>query len=177
MPYRNCFNWRDCCRIFLALRQIQRIWITILLSKQTFWKHARIKVPLDEALEAFAIVVWSLALVLFLVALALPCPPWKLSVEALNAQARLGVGQRPTRRLRERSRDPPLKKQLVKQGWAQTYSTSSTPPTEGLISRSCIWYNKDQVKVYLQTHLLMQGFIFKKDFRKPIFITQVTQLF
>jgi hypothetical protein len=28
----------------------------------------------DEALEAFAIVVWSLALVLFLVALALPCP-------------------------------------------------------------------------------------------------------
>jgi hypothetical protein len=27
-----------------------------------------------EALEAFAIVVWSLALVLFLVALALPCP-------------------------------------------------------------------------------------------------------
>jgi hypothetical protein len=28
----------------------------------------------DEALEAFAIVVWLLALVLFLVALALPCP-------------------------------------------------------------------------------------------------------
>jgi hypothetical protein len=28
----------------------------------------------DEALEAFAIVVWSLALVLLLVALALPCP-------------------------------------------------------------------------------------------------------
>jgi hypothetical protein len=28
----------------------------------------------DEALEAFAIVVWFLALVLFLVALALPCP-------------------------------------------------------------------------------------------------------
>jgi hypothetical protein len=28
----------------------------------------------DEALEAFAIVVWSLAFVLFLVALALPCP-------------------------------------------------------------------------------------------------------
>jgi hypothetical protein len=28
----------------------------------------------DEAMEAFAIVVWSLALVLFLVALALPCP-------------------------------------------------------------------------------------------------------
>jgi hypothetical protein len=27
----------------------------------------------DEALEAFAIVVWSIALVLFLVALALPC--------------------------------------------------------------------------------------------------------
>jgi hypothetical protein len=35
--------------------------------------------------------------------------PWKLFVEALNTQARLGVGQRPTRRLRERSRDPPLK--------------------------------------------------------------------
>jgi hypothetical protein len=28
----------------------------------------------DEAMEAFAIVVWSLAFVLFLVALALPCP-------------------------------------------------------------------------------------------------------
>jgi hypothetical protein len=28
----------------------------------------------DEALEAFAVVVWSLALVLFLVAVALPCP-------------------------------------------------------------------------------------------------------
>jgi hypothetical protein len=28
----------------------------------------------NEALEAFAIVVWSLAFVLFLVALALPCP-------------------------------------------------------------------------------------------------------
>jgi hypothetical protein len=28
----------------------------------------------DEATEAFAIVVWSLAFVLFLVALALPCP-------------------------------------------------------------------------------------------------------
>jgi hypothetical protein len=28
----------------------------------------------DEALEAFPIVVWSLAFVLFLVALALPCP-------------------------------------------------------------------------------------------------------
>jgi hypothetical protein len=28
----------------------------------------------DEAMEAFAIVVWSLALVLLLVALALPCP-------------------------------------------------------------------------------------------------------
>jgi hypothetical protein len=26
-------------------------------------------------------------------------------------------------------------KQLIKQGWVQTYSTSSTPPTEGLISR------------------------------------------
>jgi hypothetical protein len=28
----------------------------------------------DEALEAFAIIVWSLAFVLFLVALALLCP-------------------------------------------------------------------------------------------------------
>jgi hypothetical protein len=28
----------------------------------------------EEAMEAFAIVVWSLAVVLFLVALALPCP-------------------------------------------------------------------------------------------------------
>jgi hypothetical protein len=31
-------------------------------------------------------------------------------------------------------------KQLVKQGWAHTYSASPTPPTEGLISRSCTWY-------------------------------------
>jgi hypothetical protein len=46
-------------------------------------------------------------------------------------------------------------KQLVKQGWVHTYSTSSTPPMEGLISRSCTGYIKDQVKVYLQTHLLM----------------------
>jgi hypothetical protein len=30
-------------------------------------------------------------------------------VEALGTQARLGVGQRPTRRLRGRCRDPPLK--------------------------------------------------------------------
>jgi hypothetical protein len=35
--------------------------------------------------------------------------PWKLSVEALGTQARLGVGQRPTRRLRECNQDPPLK--------------------------------------------------------------------
>jgi hypothetical protein len=28
----------------------------------------------DEALEAFTIVVWSLVFVLFLVAVALPCP-------------------------------------------------------------------------------------------------------
>jgi hypothetical protein len=28
-------------------------------------------------------------------------------------------------------------KQLIKQGWVHTYSTSSTPPTEGLINRSC----------------------------------------
>jgi hypothetical protein len=30
-------------------------------------------------------------------------------MEALGTQARLGVGQRPTRRLRECNRDPPLK--------------------------------------------------------------------
>jgi hypothetical protein len=35
----------------------------------------------DEALEAFAIVVWSLALVLFLVALALPCPLYRRNVK------------------------------------------------------------------------------------------------
>jgi predicted amidophosphoribosyltransferase len=35
----------------------------------------------DEALEAFAIVVWSLALVLFLVALALPCPLCRRNVK------------------------------------------------------------------------------------------------
>jgi hypothetical protein len=29
--------------------------------------------------------------------------------EALGTQTLLGVGQRPTRRLRERNRDPPLK--------------------------------------------------------------------
>jgi hypothetical protein len=34
----------------------------------------------------------------------------------------------------------------------------------------------DQVKVYLQTHLLMQGFNFEKV-SQTIFITQVTQLF
>jgi hypothetical protein len=66
-------------------------------------------------------------------------------------------------------------KQLVKQGWAHAYSTSSTPPTEGLISRSCTGYDKDQVKVYLQTHLLMQDFISEKVFANN-FISQVTQL-
>jgi hypothetical protein len=55
-------------------------------------------------------------------------------------------------------------KQLIKQGWVHTYSTSSTPPAEGLISRSCTGYIKDQVKVYLQTHLLIQRFIFEKVF-------------
>jgi hypothetical protein len=35
---------------------------------------------------------------------------------------------------------------------------------EGLISRSCTGYIKHQVKVYLQTHLLMQGFVFEKVF-------------
>jgi hypothetical protein len=35
---------------------------------------------------------------------------------------------------------------------------------EGLISRSYTRYIKNQVKVYLQTHLLMQGFIFEKVF-------------
>jgi hypothetical protein len=35
----------------------------------------------DEALEAFAIVVWSLAFVLFLVALALLCPLYRRDVK------------------------------------------------------------------------------------------------
>jgi hypothetical protein len=35
--------------------------------------------------------------------------PWKRSVKALSTQTWLGVGQRPTQRLRGRSRDPPLK--------------------------------------------------------------------
>jgi hypothetical protein len=35
----------------------------------------------DEALEAFTIVVWSLAFVLFLVALALPCPFYRRDVK------------------------------------------------------------------------------------------------
>jgi hypothetical protein len=35
----------------------------------------------DEAMEAFAIVVWSLAFVLFLVALALPCPLCRCDVK------------------------------------------------------------------------------------------------
>jgi hypothetical protein len=61
-------------------------------------------------------------------------------------------------------------KQLVKQGWAQTYSTSPTPPTEGLISRSCTGYDKDQVKVYLQTHLLMQGFNSERVFTNNFYI-------
>jgi hypothetical protein len=46
---------------------------------------------------------------------------------------------------------------------------------EGLISRSCTGYIKDQVKVYLQKHLLMQGLISEKAFANN-FITQVTQL-
>jgi hypothetical protein len=40
---------------------------------------------------------------------------------------------------------------------------------EGLISRSCTGYIKDQVKVHLQTLLLMQGFISEKGFRKQVF--------
>jgi hypothetical protein len=60
-------------------------------------------------------------------------------------------------------------KQLIKQGWVHTYSTSSTPPSEGLIRRSCTWYIKDQV--YLQTHLLMQGFIFEKVFANHFYNT------
>jgi hypothetical protein len=43
------------------------------------------------------------------------------------------------------------------------------------MSRSCTGYNKDQVEVYLQTHLLMQGFTSEKVFANN-FITQVTQL-
>jgi hypothetical protein len=35
----------------------------------------------DEALEAFAIVVWSLVFVLFLVALALSCPLCRRAVK------------------------------------------------------------------------------------------------
>jgi hypothetical protein len=54
-------------------------------------------------------------------------------------------------------------KQLVKQGWAQTYSTSSTPPTEGLISRSCTGYIKDQVKVYLQHIYSCRGSFSKRS--------------
>jgi hypothetical protein len=42
---------------------------------------------------------------------------------------------------------------------------------EGLISRSCTGYIKDRVKVYLQTHLLMQGFISERVFANN-FITQ-----
>jgi hypothetical protein len=34
-----------------------------------------------EALEAFAIVVWSITLVLFLVALTLPCPLCRCNVK------------------------------------------------------------------------------------------------
>jgi hypothetical protein len=46
---------------------------------------------------------------------------------------------------------------------------------EGLIRKSCTRYIKAQVKVYLQKHLLMQGFISEKVFANN-FITQVTQL-
>jgi hypothetical protein len=35
---------------------------------------------------------------------------------------------------------------------------------EGLISRSCIGYIKDQDKVYFANTLLMQGFVFEKVF-------------
>jgi hypothetical protein len=37
-------------------------------------QEASMTLYFDEALEAFTIVVWSLVLVLFLVAVALPCP-------------------------------------------------------------------------------------------------------
>jgi hypothetical protein len=67
-------------------------------------------------------------------------------------------------------------KQLVKQGWAQTYSTSSTPPTEGLISRSCTRYVKDQDKVYLQYNYSWRG-SFSKIFLQTILITQVPNCF
>jgi hypothetical protein len=56
------------------------------------------------------------------------------------------------------------------------YSTSSTPPTEGLISRQCTWYIKGQVKVYLQHTYSCRG-LFSKRFSQTMFITQVAQLF
>ena len=45
-------------------------------------------------------------------------------------QARLGARRYPTRRLRERSLDLPLKKLRV--GWVRMYSASPTTPTEGV---------------------------------------------
>jgi hypothetical protein len=90
--------------------------------------------------------------------------PWKRSVEALKSQARFGCRAATYSTSSGTKSGSSSEKQLVKQGRAQTYSTSSTPPTEGLISRSCTRYIKDQVKFHLQTHLLMQGFISKKFF-------------
>jgi hypothetical protein len=102
--------------------------------------------------------------------------PWKLSVEALGTQARLGVGQRSTRRLRECNRDPPLKK-IVSKTRMSTNVLSKSNPTHGRAykAESCIGYNKDRVKVHF-ANLPMQGFISKR-FSQIIFITKVTQLF
>jgi hypothetical protein len=48
-------------------------------------------------------------------------------------------------------------KQLIKQ---HAYSTSSTPPTEGLISKSCTGYIKDQDKVYFANIFTHAGVCF-----------------
>jgi hypothetical protein len=51
-----------------------------------------------------------------------------------------------------------------------TYVLNKSYPTHGGAYKQIMHmiYNKEQVKVYLQTHLLMQGFIFKKVFTNQI---------
>jgi hypothetical protein len=54
-----------------------------------------------------------------------------------------------------------------------TYVLNKSNPTHGgaykQIMHMIYIYNKEQVKFYLQTHLLMQGFIFEKVFANQFY--------
>jgi hypothetical protein len=70
-----------------------------------------------------------------------------------------------TRRLLELSLDPPLKNNSLSKGEYIRTQQVQPHPRRGLwTDHAQDIYIKDQVKVYLQTHLLMQGFIFEKVF-------------